>query len=133
MDQDAADMNGETFAKTDELIQQTIRTKFAECTVLTIAHRLHTIMDSDRVMVLQAGQLMEFDTPYNLLNNKTSIFFSLVQQTGQASAKQLHQIAEMVRLTLAYVHHTKFYSVMRDTIYILAHKTSLLKNLKLFS
>ncbi|XP_045127905.1 ATP-binding cassette sub-family C member 4-like isoform X2 [Portunus trituberculatus] len=81
--------------RTDELIQQTIRTKFAECTVLTIAHRLHTIMDSDRVMVLQAGQLMEFDTPYNLLNNKTSIFFSLVQQTGQASAKQLHQIAEM--------------------------------------
>lgn len=44
--------------RTDELIQQTIRTKFAECTVLTIAHRLHTIMDSDRVMVLQAGQLM---------------------------------------------------------------------------
>ncbi|XP_063867034.1 ATP-binding cassette sub-family C member 4-like isoform X1 [Scylla paramamosain] len=81
--------------RTDELIQQTIRTKFAECTVLTIAHRLHTIMDSDRVMVLQAGQLMEFDTPYNLLNNESSIFFSLVQQTGQASAKQLHQIAEM--------------------------------------
>lgn len=44
--------------RTDELIQQTIRIRFKDCTVLTIAHRLHTIMDSDRVMVLQAGQLM---------------------------------------------------------------------------
>lgn len=43
--------------RTDGLIQQTIRTKFKDCTVLTIAHRLHTIMDSDRVMVLQGGRL----------------------------------------------------------------------------
>ena len=47
-------------SRTDELVQQTIKTKFADCTVLTIAHRLHTIMDSDRVMVLQAGQLMVY-------------------------------------------------------------------------
>ena len=42
--------------RTDALIQSTIRRKFAHCTVLTVAHRLHTIMDSTRVMVLSAGQ-----------------------------------------------------------------------------
>jgi hypothetical protein len=53
--------------ETDALIQTTLRTCFADCTVLTIAHRLNTIMDSTRVMVLDAGYLVEFDTPHNLL------------------------------------------------------------------
>ena len=52
---------------TDELVQSTVRSAFAHCTVLTIAHRLHTIIDSDRVLLLDAGNLKEFDTPANLL------------------------------------------------------------------
>ena len=52
---------------TDSLIQSTIRSAFSECTVLTIAHRLHTITDSDRVMVLDSGNILEFDTPAALL------------------------------------------------------------------
>ena len=52
---------------TDELVQSTVRSAFAHCTVLTIAHRLHTIIDSDRVLLLDAGNLKEFDTPSNLL------------------------------------------------------------------
>ena len=52
---------------TDALIQRTIRTAFRQCTVLTIAHRLDTIADYDRVMVLATGQVAEFDRPAKLL------------------------------------------------------------------
>lgn len=67
---------------TDELIQKTIRTEFAECTVLTIAHRLNTIMDSSRIMVLDKGKIVEFDTPSQLLSNKNSLFYSMSQDAG---------------------------------------------------
>ncbi|NWV62716.1 MRP2 protein, partial [Malurus elegans] len=67
--------------ETDHLIQTTIRSEFADCTVLTIAHRLHTIMDSNRVMVLQAGQIVEFDSPEELLL-KQGIFSSMAKDAG---------------------------------------------------
>ncbi|XP_030831926.1 multidrug resistance-associated protein 4 isoform X1 [Strongylocentrotus purpuratus] len=79
--------------RTDALIQETIRTKFKNCTVLTIAHRLHTIMDSDKIMVLDAGELVEFDQPYVLLQNPNSTFSKLVDQTGKAEAAKLARIA----------------------------------------
>ena len=53
--------------RTDHLIQTTIMTAFASCTVLTIAHRLNTVMEYDKIMVLDQGQLLECDTPDNLL------------------------------------------------------------------
>lgn len=53
--------------ETDELIQQTIRREFADRTVITIAHRLNTIMDYDRVLVLDSGAIVELDSPSNLL------------------------------------------------------------------
>ncbi|XP_067118442.1 ATP-binding cassette sub-family C member 4-like isoform X1 [Centruroides vittatus] len=80
--------------KTDSLIQETIREKFASCTVLTIAHRLHTIMDSDRVLVLDAGRIQEFDEPYELLKNKSGSFYNMVQMTGGAMSRQLYEIAK---------------------------------------
>lgn len=52
---------------TDALIQAVIRRQFADCTVLTIAHRLHTVMDSSRVLVMHAGRAAEFDHPHVLL------------------------------------------------------------------
>ncbi|NXS38401.1 MRP2 protein, partial [Pomatostomus ruficeps] len=69
--------------ETDHLIQTTIRSEFADCTVLTIAHRLHTIMDSNRVMVLQAGQIVEFDSPEELLM-KQGIFSAMAKDAGIA-------------------------------------------------
>ncbi|XP_004616472.1 ATP-binding cassette sub-family C member 2 [Sorex araneus] len=67
--------------ETDHLIQTTIRSEFAHCTVLTIAHRLHTIMDSDRVMVLDKGQIVEFGSPEELLQNDGP-FHSMAKEAG---------------------------------------------------
>jgi len=58
--------------ETDAFIQKMIRTSFADATVLTIAHRLHTIIDSTKIVVLEQGNLMEFDAPQALLAKKTS-------------------------------------------------------------
>ncbi|XP_055893890.1 multidrug resistance-associated protein 1-like isoform X1 [Biomphalaria glabrata] len=68
--------------ETDELIQQTIRLCFRECTVLTIAHRLTTVMDYDRIMVLENGRLLEFDTVESLKDNPNSIFYRMVKEAG---------------------------------------------------
>ncbi|XP_054838697.1 ATP-binding cassette sub-family C member 2 isoform X2 [Eublepharis macularius] len=67
--------------ETDHLIQETIRSEFASCTVLTIAHRLHTIMDSHRVMVLQAGKIVEFNSPEQLLQ-EDGIFADMAKDAG---------------------------------------------------
>ncbi|KAI5710680.1 hypothetical protein M8J75_010653 [Diaphorina citri] len=71
--------------ETDDLIQSTIRSEFAHCTVLTIAHRLNTIIDSDRVLVLDKGLVVEFDSPSVLMKNKASIFYSMAKDAGLAS------------------------------------------------
>ncbi|XP_063893502.1 multidrug resistance-associated protein 1 [Helicoverpa armigera] len=68
--------------ETDELIQKTIRSEFASCTVLTIAHRLNTIMDSTKVMVLDKGQLVEYAPPDQLLQDKNSVFYSMAKDAG---------------------------------------------------
>ncbi|XP_076017009.1 ATP-binding cassette sub-family C member 2 [Genypterus blacodes] len=67
--------------ETDHLIQMTIRKEFSQCTVLTIAHRLHSIMDSSRVMVLDAGKIVEFDSPSNLFE-KQGHFYSMAKDAG---------------------------------------------------
>ncbi|KAH1013756.1 hypothetical protein HUJ04_002706 [Dendroctonus ponderosae] len=79
--------------KTDALIQSTIRRKFADCTVLTIAHRLITIMDSDKVLVMDGGEAIEFDYPHILLQNPHGVFYGLVKEAGKAGAEQLAKIA----------------------------------------
>jgi ATP-binding cassette subfamily C (CFTR/MRP) protein 4 len=79
--------------QTDALIQNTIRNKFRMCTVLTIAHRLNTVMDSDKVLVMDAGKMVEFDHPYNLLKNKDGFLYKMVDQTGKATADLLHSVA----------------------------------------
>uniref|UniRef100_A0A1I7UPW4 ABC transporter domain-containing protein n=1 Tax=Caenorhabditis tropicalis TaxID=1561998 RepID=A0A1I7UPW4_9PELO len=68
--------------ETDSLLQKTIREQFKECTVLTIAHRLNTVMDSDRLLVLDKGLVAEFDTPKKLLSNPDGIFYSMAKDAN---------------------------------------------------
>jgi len=68
--------------ETDALIQETIRREFQDSTILTIAHRLNTIIDYDRILVLSAGEVAEFDTPQNLLDDKSSMFHIMAKDAG---------------------------------------------------
>ncbi|KAG0204740.1 hypothetical protein BGX28_003401 [Mortierella sp. GBA30] len=69
--------------ETDDLIQKTIRKEFKDRTILTIAHRIKTVMDSDKILVLEKGRVQEFDAPLILLKRKDSLFHSLAQQAGE--------------------------------------------------
>lgn len=80
--------------RTDALIQRTIREKFADCTVLTVAHRLHTVMDSDRVLVMDAGIAAEFDAPHILLQKPDGILYGMVMATGDEESAKLKEIAQ---------------------------------------
>ncbi|XP_048454277.1 multidrug resistance-associated protein 4 [Rhincodon typus] len=84
--------------RTDELIQKTIREKFEQCTVLTIAHRLNTIIDSDRILVLEAGRVAEYAEPYVLLENKDGLFYKMVQHLGKAEAIAMTKTAQEIYL-----------------------------------
>ena len=66
---------------TDAEIQKMIRQNFSDATVLTIAHRLNTILDSDRILVLDDGNVAEFDTPSNLLIKQDGIFKGMVDKS----------------------------------------------------
>uniref|UniRef100_A0A669BLK1 Multidrug resistance-associated protein 1 n=1 Tax=Oreochromis niloticus TaxID=8128 RepID=A0A669BLK1_ORENI len=67
--------------ETDNLIQSTIRSQFEDCTVLTIAHRLNTIMDYTRVLVLENGAMAEFDSPSNLISQRGA-FYKMAKDSG---------------------------------------------------
>lgn len=79
--------------QTDALIQHTIRHKFKHCTVLTIAHRLHTVMDSDRILVMDGGTIKEFDYPHILLQDENGTLRNMVDATGVQESVLLKQIA----------------------------------------
>ena len=63
------------------IVEKTIRDTMKSCTVLTIAHRMSTIMDSDRVLVIDDGRIVEFDTPRNLLSVRGGMFGHLVNSS----------------------------------------------------
>ena len=69
--------------KSDSLIQQTIREEFGHLTILTIAHRLRTIIDYDKILVMDAGKVVEYDNPYVLIANKESLFYSMCENSGE--------------------------------------------------
>jgi len=68
--------------ETDDLIQNTIRSSFKEATTFTIAHRLNTIMDSNRIIVLDQGSVVQIGTPDELIAKKEGIFFEMANDAG---------------------------------------------------
>ena len=81
-------------AENDVKIQEVLRSEFEDATVLTIAHRLNTIMDSDRIVVMDNGRVAEYDVPHTLLSDPESILSALVDETGAENAKLLRNMAE---------------------------------------
>ncbi|XP_013166628.1 PREDICTED: multidrug resistance-associated protein 4-like [Papilio xuthus] len=88
---------------TDALIQKSIRKHFSECTVITVAHRLHTVADSDRVIVMEAGQIVESGHPHELLQKSDGHFARMVKQLGPASEQSLRNVART-----AYADHIRY-------------------------
>ena len=82
--------------KTDSLVQSTLKNKLVDCTVVIIAHRLYTIMDCDKVLVMEAGRTSEFGHPFKLLQNEKGALHDLVSKLGPNMAKHLKEIAEKV-------------------------------------
>mgnify|MGYP002480246745 CR=1 FL=1 len=80
-------------SKEDAIIQRVVREEFKNKTVIIVAHRLNSIIDADKVLVLDGGKLKEFDSPRNLLKKKNGYFKALVDATGPASAAYLTKIA----------------------------------------
>ncbi|XP_065302552.1 ATP-binding cassette sub-family C member 2-like isoform X1 [Dermacentor albipictus] len=78
LDEATSQMDGDT----DRLIQATLRDAFANCTLLTVAHRIHTVLDYDRILVLEEGKVKEFDSVSVLLSDSSSAFYSMAVEAG---------------------------------------------------
>ena len=79
---------------TDNKIQEMIRTEFNNVTVLTIAHRLRTIIEYDRIMVLEDGELVSFDTPLNLIQAGEGIFHTLINENAPEFFNEMKNLAD---------------------------------------
>lgn len=82
--------------ETDKLIQKTIQHKFTDCTILIVAHRLPTIMDSEKILVMDGGQVKEFDHPYLLLKNKESYLSKMLQEAGETVSSAFIECSKKV-------------------------------------
>ncbi|KAJ3317920.1 hypothetical protein HDU76_001009 [Blyttiomyces sp. JEL0837] len=79
--------------ETDSYIQKILREDFADCTVICIAHRLNTLIDYDKILVLDHGRIVEYDSPATLLERADSAFGSFVDETGPTNAALLRKLA----------------------------------------
>lgn len=84
--------------ETDNLIQRTVRLHFKDVTILTIAHRLPTIIDYDKVLVMADGHVAEYGAPAELLADRDGLFSAMVDSTGEDCAAYLRAVAMQVAL-----------------------------------
>jgi ABC-type multidrug transport system fused ATPase/permease subunit len=89
MDEATANVDHET----DQIIQRTIDKKFKGATILTIAHRLRTVITNDKILVLDNGEVKEFASPAELLENPLSHLSQLVQATDAEEASFLREVS----------------------------------------
>ena len=89
-------------ASTESLIQNTIRAKFKDCTVLMIAHRLQTLKDCDKILVMDQGRLVEFDRPTVLMKQQDSYFSKMLSQNVAAS-EQFTKVSKEVSILIRYL------------------------------
>lgn len=90
MDEATANVDPET----DNLIQETIKFNFFDCTVLTISHKLHNVIESDRILVLDNGKIIEFDRPIMLLMKRNGYLRKLVDSNDAATIRMLTNLAK---------------------------------------
>jgi ABC-type multidrug transport system fused ATPase/permease subunit len=95
LDEATASIDGET----DAFIQKMLRTRFPSTTLVTVAHRLNTIMDYDFVLVMDAGHAVEFGSPAEVLDISGGFFSELVDATGGESSKALREMANLAAKT----------------------------------
>ncbi|KAK0081216.1 hypothetical protein PV326_007800 [Microctonus aethiopoides] len=101
-------------SRTDAFVQETIRKMFSDCTLIIITHRLHNVIDSDKILVMDTGNIVEFDHPHILLQNESGFFSNMVRETGNTSAKILAAIAKET--------YEKYQSISTSTIYTSKNK-----------
>ncbi|CAB9525313.1 Oligomycin resistance ATP-dependent permease YOR1 [Seminavis robusta] len=99
LDEATASIDGET----DAFIQKMLRTRFPNTTLITIAHRLETIMDYDLCLVMDAGQAVEFGAPAELLDIRGGVLAELVDATGAESSEALRGLAKEAQLAKTQV------------------------------
>lgn len=85
---------------TDALIQHTINEEFANCTIIIIAHRLHTVIDADKVLVMDRGEAAEFGSPAELLANKSGVFSSMSTSPTFSRSFLYREICGLYKRTL---------------------------------
>ncbi|OAD04591.1 hypothetical protein MUCCIDRAFT_139587 [Mucor lusitanicus CBS 277.49] len=86
--------------ETDKAIQKTITTEFKDSTILCIAHRLNTVIEYDRILVLDHGEILEFASPLDLLQDEDSAFYKMCRNSGEFDnllqlAKAKHQLVDI--------------------------------------
>ncbi|KAH6922171.1 hypothetical protein HPB50_010254 [Hyalomma asiaticum] len=100
---------------TDSLIQATLRDSFANFTLLTVAHRLHTVLDYDKILVMSEGSVAEYGTAQELLNDSNSLFYDMAMKAGIVSADSTAKNRLLQSETIPHICATyKFYRRIKD-------------------